>query len=165
MTTDALPRPHAAPPPDGDGAGTAPPLSRMALAVVALAGVLVSAYLAMYNLGMLPVIPCTTGGGCAAVQASKYAHLAGVPVSMIGLGGYAAILLVALVGLQPRFAAAAWPGRALAALAAGGVAFSAWLTYLEAFVIHAWCTWCVISAVLITLVFLLSLPGLRRAAR
>jgi uncharacterized membrane protein len=48
-------------------------------------------------------------------------------------------------------------------IAAVGVAFSGWLTYLEALVIHAWCQWCVVSAILITLIFLLSLPGLRAA--
>ena len=47
-------------------------------------------------------------------------------------------------------------------LATIGVAYSAFLTYLEAAVIRAWCLWCVVSALLMTLIFLASLPELRR---
>jgi uncharacterized membrane protein len=46
-----------------------------------------------------------------------------------------------------------------------GVTFSAYLTYVEAFVINAWCQWCVISAVLITLIFLASIPEVGRLLR
>jgi uncharacterized membrane protein len=42
------------------------------------------------------------------------------------------------------------------------VAFTAYLTYLEAMVIHAWCRWCVVSAVIVTLIFVVALVGLRR---
>jgi uncharacterized membrane protein len=71
--------------------------------------------------------------------------------------------VIAVLGIQPRWVRARWVALALFGLSGVGVVFSAWLTYLEAFVIHAWCQWCVISAILITLIFLLSLPGLRQA--
>ena len=139
-----------------------PPLSRMAIALLALAGLLISAYLTMYKVGLLGEIQCTIGG-CEKVQTSRWATFLGLPVSAWGLGAYITLLVVALLGVQPRFVRERWVALALFGLSAVGVAFSAYLTYLEAFVIHAWCQWCVISAILITLIFLLSLPGLRQA--
>ncbi|HYR10405.1 MAG TPA: vitamin K epoxide reductase family protein [Longimicrobium sp.] len=139
-----------------------PPLTRMAIALLALAGLLISSYLTMYKLGFLGEIQCTIGG-CEKVQTSRWATFLGLPVSAWGLGAYVTILAISIIGIQPRWVRARWVALALFALSAVGVAFSAYLTYLEAFVIHAWCQWCVISAILITLIFLLSLPGLRQA--
>lgn len=149
-----------------DGAGeeleARPPLTRMAIALLALAGLLISSYLTMYKIGMLGEIQCTIGG-CEKVQTSRWATFIGLPVSAWGVGAYVTLLVVALLGVQPRFMRERWVALALFGMSAVGVAFSAYLTYLEAFVIHAWCQWCVISAILITLIFLLSLPGLRQA--
>jgi uncharacterized membrane protein len=139
-----------------------PPLTRMAIALLALGGLLISSYLTMYKVGLLGVIQCTIGG-CEKVQTSRWATFLGLPVSAWGLGAYLTILAISILGVQPRWVRARWVALALFGLSAVGVAFSAWLTYLEAFVIHAWCQWCVISAILITLIFLLSLPGLRQA--
>jgi uncharacterized membrane protein len=139
-----------------------PPLTRMAIALLALAGLLISSYLTMYKLGFLGEIQCTLGG-CEKVQTSRWATFLGLPVSAWGLGAYVTLLVVSIVGIQPRWVRARWVALALFGLSAVGVAFSAYLTYLEAFVIHAWCQWCLISAILITLIFLLSLPGLRQA--
>jgi uncharacterized membrane protein len=139
-----------------------PPLSRMAIALLALAGLLLSSYLTMYKLGYLGTIQCTLGG-CEKVQTSTWSYFLGLPVSAWGLGAYVTILTLAMIGVQPRFARERWVALALFGIAAVGVVFSAYLTYLEAFVIHAWCQWCLISAILVTLIFLLSLPGLRQA--
>jgi len=139
-----------------------PPLSRMAIALLALAGLLISSYLTMYKVGLLGAIQCSIGS-CEKVQTSRWSYFLGLPVSAWGLGAYVTILTLAMLGVQPRFARERWVALALFGLSAVGVAFSAYLTYLEAFVIHAWCQWCVISAILITLIFLLSLPGLRQA--
>lgn len=139
-----------------------PPVTRMLIAALALVGILVAAYLSMYKFGMLGTIQCTIGG-CEKVQTSRWADFLGLPVAAWGLGAYVVILALALAGLQPRWAGSRFIALALFGLSAIGVAFSAWLTYLEAFVIHAWCQWCVVSAILITLIFLLSIPGLRRA--
>lgn len=134
----------------------------MAIAVLSLAGLFVSAYLALYKWGYLGEIQCSVGG-CDTVQASPYALFLGFPVAAWGVGAYLVLLAVALAGVQPRWVDARWVPLVLFVVSAVGVAFSAYLTYLEAFVIHAWCQWCVISAILVTLIFLLSLPGLRRA--
>ena len=139
-----------------------PPLSRMAIALLALAGLMISSYLTMYKLGYLGEIQCTIGG-CETVQTSVYADLLGLPVSVWGMGAYITLLALAMAGLQPRWQGARWVALGLFGVSAVGVAFSGYLTYLEAFVIHAWCQWCVVSAILVTLIFLLSIPGLRQA--
>lgn len=140
----------------------AAPVARMAVAVLSLLGVFIAGYLTLYKLGYLGVIQCGSGG-CETVQASKYAYFLGLPVAVWGVGAYTALFAVALLGVQPRWANARWVSTGLFGMAAVGVVFSAYLTYIEAAVIHAWCRWCVASAVLITLIFLLTIPGLRRA--
>jgi len=157
--------------PSTDPAEAAPPLSRMLVALLSLIGLFVAGYLSLYKLGYLGFIQCSTGG-CETVQASAYAFFPprilvewGPPVALYGLGAYAALLTLALMGLQPRWVESRAVALAIVAIAAVGTAFSAYLTYLEAAVIHAWCQWCVVSAILVTLIFLLSLPGLARARR
>jgi uncharacterized membrane protein len=129
---------------------------RLALAIAALAilGVAVAGYLTyVHYAGIEPI--CTGGGSCEKVQASSYAKLAGVPVALIGLGGYLAIL-----------ASLRLPGEggvvATAALALVGFGFSLYLTYLELFEIDAICQWCVGSAVLMTLLAGLAVARLLR---
>lgn len=139
-----------------------PPVTRMAIAVLALLGLMLSMYLSMYKLGYLGVIQCSIGS-CEKVQSSRFSYFLGQPVSVWGVGAYITLLVIAVLGIQPRFARERWVALALFGVSAVGVAFSGYLTYLEAFVIHAWCQWCVISAILVTLIFLLSIPGLRQA--
>ncbi len=92
---------------------------------------------------------CAVNHGCETVQKSKYAELAGVPVALIGLIGY--------VGILASFLLRGDNGRlARVALTAIGFAFSAYLTYLELFEIHAICQWCVGSAVIMTVLLALS---------
>lgn len=138
----------------------APPISRMAIAVLALIGLFVSAYLALYKLGYLGAIQCGVGG-CETVQASEYSMLLGIPVAVWGVGAYLFLLIVALLGVQPRWALAPWIALLLFGFSAFGVVFSVYLTYLSGAVIGAFCQWCLVSAVVITLIFLFSIPGLR----
>jgi uncharacterized membrane protein len=139
-----------------------PPVTRMGIAVLALVGLMLSAYLSMYKLGYLGAIQCTLGG-CEKVQNSQYSYFLGQPVAVWGLGAYVTLLALAVLGIQPRFQRERWVALGLFGVSAVGVLFSGYLTYLEAFVIHAWCQWCVISAILVALIFLLSIPGLRQA--
>ena len=84
------------------------------------------------------------GGGCATVQNSEYAEIAGVSLSYLGFITYAAMLLSALL---PGF-----PGRLLGIITSvGGVLFSLWLLYAELFLIKAICPWCVASLVVMVL--------------
>ena len=139
-----------------------PPRSRMGVALLSLLGLMLATYLTLYKLGYIGELKCTTGG-CEKVQTSEWAYFLGMPVAAWGVVGYLLLLGVSMLGLQPRWAGERWVALALFGLAAVGLAFSGYLTMLEARVIHAWCQWCVVSAVLMTLIFLLSIPGLRRA--
>jgi uncharacterized membrane protein len=131
----------------------------MAVSVLSLLGIFVALYLLLWKIGVLGELSCTTSG-CETVQTSAYSDFLGVPVALYGVAGFASLFVVSLVGLQPRWLERREPTVLVAALSGVGVAFSAYLTYLEASVIHAWCQWCVASAVIIAVIFALSLLGL-----
>jgi uncharacterized membrane protein len=136
---------------------------RQAIALLALVGFFIALYLWLHQIGVGGELKCGTGG-CETVQTSQWAEQLGIPVAFYGVVGYVAILAVALVGLQPAWLGRRGPTLLLAALATGGVLFSAWLTYLELFVIHAICRWCITSAVLMTATWIVSLHSLRTPA-
>jgi uncharacterized membrane protein len=133
----------------------------MGIAVLSLSGLFIALYMYLYKIGKIGTLACGTGS-CETVQLSPQARFLGVEVALIGVAGYTALFGLALLALQPRFSGAAWPSRLLAFLAGGAVLFTAYLTYLELFVIHAICRWCVASAAIILLTFGLSLWDLRR---
>ena len=112
---------------------------RAAAAAVALAGLGIAAYLtAVHYAGAAPV--CAVSHGCATVQQSDYAQLAGVPVALLGAAGYVAMLgCLALDGVRARTTAAF--------VSLAGAGFSGWLTYVEIAELRAICIWCVGSAV------------------
>ena len=147
--------------PEDEEAVQTAPLNRMMLAVLALFGVLISIYMLLYHVGMIGSIVCGTGG-CETVQNSPWSSFLGIPVPLIGLLGYAALLATALLGLQPRLIGDRRIALVLLAGALIAFAFSAYLTWLEAFVIHAWCRWCIASAVLALLLVLAALPEYAR---
>lgn len=136
----------------------------MTAALLSLAGLFVSAYLYLYKIGRIGSLACGTGD-CETVQLSPWSRFAGVEVSLIGLIGYAALLGVSLAALQPAWAGRRAPATLLVALAGVGVLFAAYLTFLELFVIHAICRWCVGSAVIILAIFLVALMDRQRLAR
>lgn len=137
---------------------------RMGAALVALLGAFVSAYLWLYKLGVIGTLTCGAGG-CETVQLSPYSRFLGVEVALIGLLGYLGLLGLALLSLQPRLVSARWPVTALAVLSGGALAFTLYLKYLEFFVIGAVCRWCVVSAGLIMIFFVLSVLEYRRVRR
>ena len=139
-----------------------PPRNRMVVAVLSLVGLFISLYLLAYSVGLIPLL-CGVGS-CETVQASAWAKQGGIPVPLIGVGGYLSLLMASMYGLQPGLQPARGAGLLMFVLAAIGFAYSGFLTYLEARVINAWCMWCVTSAILMTLIFLASLPELRRGA-
>jgi uncharacterized membrane protein len=136
----------------------------MLTAILALGGVFLSVYLLMYALGIYGELACGVSGGCDVVQASEYARFLGLPVAAWGLAWYAAVFLIAFLSVQGRFMDAKWPGHSLLILAAGGLAFSGYLTAIELFVLHAICRWCVGSAILTVLIFVAVLPWGGRAS-
>jgi uncharacterized membrane protein len=121
---------------------------RAAASILAVAGIGVATYIAIAE-GGGGSPKCLVGGGCETVAQSKYAHLAGINVAVIGIVGYVVLLVAALTpGDIGRF------GGFFGALI--GVGFSLYLTYLELFVIDAICEWCVTSAVLMVLSLLVA---------
>jgi uncharacterized membrane protein len=125
---------------------------RMLAALVALVGVFVALYLALYKAGIIGALACGTGG-CETVQTSKWSKFLGLPVAFWGVGYYVAVLTLTLAALQDRWADSRRLSLALLLLTGWGVVFSAWLTYLELFVINAICRWCVVSAVIAVVLF------------
>lgn len=106
-------------------------------------GVAVAGYLTyVHYAGIEPV--CQFSGGCEKVQSSEWADIYGMPVALLGLIGYVAIVgsLLALRGDAQLFVSAA--------LSLVGFLYSGYLTYQELFAIKAICQWCVVSAVLMT---------------
>ena len=132
----------------------------MLAALVALAGVFVALYLTMYKLGYIGTLVCAVGS-CETVQTSKWATFLGFPVGAWGVAYYVAVLALSLAGLAPALADRPWVSQLLVGITGFGVAFSLWLTYLELFVIHAICQWCVISAILAIMLFVISWLDLR----
>ena len=132
----------------------------MVVALLALVGGFVALYLTLYKVGVIGELACTIGS-CETVNTSRWATLFGLPVAAWGLGAYAVMLTLALVGLQPAFVGSRPVSWALVGVSGWSLLFSGWLTYLELFVIHAICIWCVTSAGIVTLIFAASLADLR----
>jgi uncharacterized membrane protein len=129
---------------------------RIAIVVVCLLGIGVAGYLTYIHYAGLKVVCLSGGGGCETVQASRYAKLAGIPVALLGLIGYVSILgSTAIRGELGRAAGVA--------IAFVGFCFSMYLTYRELFTIHAICQWCVGSAVLMTVLVILTTIRFLRA--
>jgi uncharacterized membrane protein len=121
------------------------------LIVLTVIGVGIATYLTYIHYAGIKPLCGRNGGGCEIVQTSQYSKLAGVPVALIGLIGYVAILgsLLAPEGENSRLATVA--------LTVPGFGFSLYLTYRELFSIHHICEWCVSSAVLLTVLTGLSI--------
>jgi uncharacterized membrane protein len=129
---------------------------RRATAVLALVGIGIAAYLTWIHYAGLDPVCVGGGGGCERVQSSRWAELAGVPVAVLGLAGYVAILASLALPEEQGALAAAF-------LSLVGFGFSVWLTYVEIAKIEAICQWCVASAVLMTALALVSVARLLRA--
>jgi len=127
-----------------------------ALALTA-AGLAIAGYLTyVHYAGVSPV--CEIAHGCEKVQTSQWADVAGVPVALLGLIGYAGILAALLLPGETASLAAAL-------MASVGFGFSAYLTYREIFTIEAICIWCVGSAIILTLLTVLTTARLVRPTR
>jgi uncharacterized membrane protein len=104
---------------------------------------------------------CSGVGDCDAVNSSVYSEVLGIPIALLGVGAYVAI--AALLVLEDRLPLLREYGPlAVFGLALTGTLYSAYLTYVELFVIYAVCPYCVVSALLITGIFILSIVRLRR---
>ncbi len=124
--------------------------------IVALAGIGVAGYLTYVEVTAVEAI-CGPVGDCNAVQNSSYARIFGIlPVGIMGLVGYVAVLIAWEIQKIRQDKWASYAQLAMLGMALFGTLYSIYLTYVELWVIHAVCMWCVSSAVLITLLMLLS---------
>jgi uncharacterized membrane protein len=127
---------------------------RVGIGALALVGVGLSSYL-LYVRWAGATLACSTGG-CETVQASSYSQVLGIPVALLGLGAYATIFLCSLFQNDVVRAAAF-------STAPAGVAFAAYLVYVQLAAIDAVCEWCLASDSLLTLVAVLTLLRLHAA--
>ena len=114
-------------------------------------GLLDALYLSWSKLAHQQVI-CGTYKGCETVNSSPYAEISGIPIALLGVGAYIAILVVLYLESRNSFWQVNGP-LAIFVISLAGTLFSAYLTYLEVAVIHAVCFYCVVSAIAMTVVF------------
>lgn len=106
---------------------------------------------------------CLPGlGDCWTVNTSQYSQVLGIPISVFGAIGFLTILLLALIGYQNKFIHANQV-TLLFGITLAGFLYSIYLTYLELFVINAICPFCVLSAISMTILFIISVIRLVRS--
>jgi uncharacterized membrane protein len=127
-----------------------------ALVILAVAGMGVAAYLT-YTYWADEVVACGGVGQCEEVQQSEYSAIAGVPVSLLGGLAAMALLGIALGRLVGLPLAVEWASLAALGLTTASVAFAAYLTYIELFVLEAICLHCMALASIFTASWLISL--------
>ena len=143
------------------GAAFAADRARWVSLGLAVLGGLDSIYLTYIKFANAPVF-CSGVGDCESVNNSVYSQVGGVPIALFGVGAF--LLIALLLALESRSQALQDYGPlAVFGMALTGTLYSAYLTYIELFVLHAVCPYCVISATLITGIFILALVRLRRS--
>ena len=135
---------------------------RMIVAALALAGIFLALYLLLYKLGFIGALTCSVGS-CETVNTSKWARFLGFPVAGWGVAWYLATFVLALASIQGRFSDSRGMSLALLVMTTSGLVFSTYLTWLELFVIHAICMWCVVSAILVLVMFILTVLDYRES--
>ncbi len=123
--------------------------------LIVIAGLGVAGYMTYVEMTLTEAV-CGAMGDCNAVQQSEFASFLGIPVGLLGIVGYIAMLGAWIIRIFSK--GAVWD-MMLFLLAAMGVAFSIYLTFLEPFVIGASCTWCLTSAITMLLSLLLLAPA------
>jgi uncharacterized membrane protein len=133
---------------------------RQFITVFAIIGLLVSIYMTVYKLTDNDAM-CIGNGGCSVVNASRYSEVNGIPVAVIGMGGYAAILALLFLERKPGFFQENGT-MMLFGVTLVGFLFTLYLIYVEVKLIHALCPFCLTSQTVMTLIFVLSVIRLVR---
>ena len=123
------------------------PIWRMVCTVFALLGTLIAFYILLYDLGRTSLV-CPISG-CDVVQASPYSKWFGLPVAGFGFAYFVGLFGVSMYSLFSNVLFGFRVADLLRLAVAPGLVFYAYFTYLEAFVIHAWCFWCVTSSLML----------------
>ena len=134
-------------------------LSQLTIAF-AVIGLLVSIYMTIFKITNNQNM-CIGSHGCSIVNASRYSELNGIPVAVIGVAGYAALLAVLLLERKPGFFKQNGT-MIFFGLALTGFLFTVYLIYVEIALIKAYCPFCITSQVAMTILFILSVIRLIR---
>jgi uncharacterized membrane protein len=134
-------------------------LRRVSL-VLALAGLAVAVYMTVIYYQDTEVFLCAEGGGCDTVKNSPFSHIGPVPVAALGVAGFLAILAM-LASEELSGPLAAQGPLMVFGMSLFGVIYVAYLTYLEIFVIHALCPYCVAAAVIMLAIFVIAVLRMR----
>ena len=126
-------------------------------------GIVVSGYLA-YKRMAGGSLACTRWAQCDVVNNSLYSKFLGIPVSLIGLVAYLVLLALAVAALRTDGRVQRQMLLLSLLFSIGGVGFSVYLTYIEIYVIEALCSWCVASAIIITLLAIVGVVNVLRSA-
>jgi len=127
-----------------------------ALAVLATAGMGVAAYLTYSHYANQP-IACAGLSGCQAVENSEYSTIIHIPVALLGTLFCAGLLALVLARVARLPLAEEWASMAAFSMTLAGVAFAAYLTYIELFVVEDVCIWCASFAGIITVAWLITI--------
>lgn len=128
-------------------------LSQLTFALIIL-GLLVSIYMTIFKITSNENM-CIGSKDCSIVNASRYSEINKIPVAVIGIGGYSALLAILLLERRPGFIKQ--NGTMLFfALSLVGFFFTAYLIFVEIVLIKAYCPFCITSQVAMTLIFILS---------
>jgi uncharacterized membrane protein len=134
-------------------------LSQLAI-ILTIIGLLVSIYMTIYKITSNDSM-CIGSGDCKTVNASRYAEVYGIPVAVLGVVGYSAILAVLLLERRPGFVQQ--NGSLLFfGLSLTGFLFSLYLIFVEVALIKAYCPFCITSQAAMTLIFIISVIRLVR---
>jgi uncharacterized membrane protein len=134
-------------------------LSQLAI-VLAIIGLLVSIYMTIYKITSNDSM-CIGSGDCKTVNASRYAEVYGIPVAVLGVAGYAAILAVLFLERRPGFFQQ--NGSMLFfGLSLTGFLFTLYLIFVEVALIKAYCPFCITSQTVMTIIFIISVIRLVR---
>ena len=126
--------------------------------VLACLGILDASDLLIYKMTSNNAM-CLGNGGCHDVNFSPYSQIAGIPVSLFGLGAYLALAVIPLLEGRLRIVKDYGP-LTIFGISLAGTVFTGYLTWIELYVIHRLCPFCVASAIIITLIFILAVVRL-----
>ncbi|QJR35569.1 vitamin K epoxide reductase family protein [Gemmatimonas groenlandica] len=138
---------------------------RMGIALGSLISGLVALYLHLWKLGLTGALGCSSAGGCEYVQGSRYGWFLGVDVALIGAVGYAMLFVAATIGTMAKYEDETWPNTLMQLMIWPAVLFTLRLKYGEFIVLKGFCSWCVVSAVTITLCAILVTLDRKRLAK
>jgi uncharacterized membrane protein len=129
-------------------------------AILVVVGLLVSIYMTIYKVTSNEAL-CLGSGDCSTVNASRYSEVYGIPVAIVGIAGYLAILLAHWYERREKFFEKNSP-MLIFGLALAGFLFTVYLIYIEFAILRAFCPFCLTSQAAMTIIFIISIIRLVR---